>query len=341
MLSVTIDKITLRFKQPAGTSRGVLKSKNSWILTVTDTDHPGISGRGEISIIDGLSPEWNTEFEDFLPEIKSGIATYAATPELLAEFPSVRFGLETALLDFRNGGQGLFFSSDFTSGKQGIPINGLIWMGTADSMTQQIDEKLKAGFRCLKMKIGAIGFDSEIEILKNIRKQFSQDELMLRVDANGSFDAADVQKKLDILSQLGIHSIEQPIAPGNPVQMQNICKNSEVPIALDEELIGVYEQSKRAELIEFIQPQFLIFKPSLLGGIRATEEWIQLAEKRNTGWWITSALESNIGLNAIAQYTFTVHKGEYQGLGTGTLFETNFPSKLQIRQGFLFSSPDS
>ena len=336
MLTATTEKLTLRFKQPAGTSRGVLHSKNSWILKISDSNKPDIFGTGEISIIEGLSPEWNDVFETFVNEVALDIQSYAERPELLEEFPSIRFAVESALRDLTNGGNGVLFPSNFTGGKAGIRINGLIWMGTPEFMLEQIETKINTGYKCLKLKIGALDFDREIEILNSIRKRFTSDDLMLRVDANGAFTPEECEIKLKALATFNIHSIEQPIKSGNAEALRKICANSPIPVALDEELIGIYDPAKKSELIRFIQPQYLVLKPSLLGGFKTTQEWIDVAEKNRVKWWITSALESNIGLSAIAQFAFKVQKGQYQGLGTGQLYENNVPSSLVVEGDLLY-----
>ncbi|GAB5400088.1 MAG: o-succinylbenzoate synthase [Aureisphaera sp.] len=253
--------------------------------------------------------------------------------EELKEFPSIQIGLETAFKSFNASDPFHIFPSQFSDGEQSIPINGLIWMGEAAFMKQQIAERLKSGFTCLKMKIGAIDFDSEIQLLKSIRKEFSPSEIELRVDANGAFSPLEALDKLKYLSEWSIHSIEQPIKQGQWQEMARLCEMTPLPIALDEELIGVFDVEKKSEMLTTIQPQYIILKPSFIGGFQGSDEWISLAENTGIEWWITSALESNVGLNAISQYTFTKSSKLPQGLGTGSLYTNNFPSPLEVSNG--------
>jgi len=255
--------------------------------------------------------------------------------ELFNDFPSIKFGIETALLDLSNGGDGIIFKNAFSRGEQKIPINGLVWMGDEKFMKEQIEQKLKEGFTTIKMKIGAIGIEKELEILRTIRSNYTADQIVLRVDANGAFKSQEAPAVLARLAELKVHSIEQPIKPGQWQEMRQLCENSPISIALDEELIGIDSKKDKIDLLETIQPPYIILKPSLHGGISGTQEWINLAEERNIGWWITSALESNIGLNAICQLA-----GEYsielpQGLGTGSLYTNNIPSDLEIESGMI------
>jgi o-succinylbenzoate synthase len=261
--------------------------------------------------------------------LQSGI--FIDNPELTKSVSSVRFALETAWLDLKNGGKQIIFHSVFSKGKTGIPINGLIWMGNEDFMQQQIQEKLDAGFHCIKLKIGGIDFEREIELLKSIRQNYNAEKIILRVDANGAFKVEEALEKLQQLAQLQIHSIEQPITAGKWNEMERICSESPIPIALDEELIGIHSFEEKQKMLDTIQPQFLVLKPSLHGGFSGCNEWIELAEQRKIGWWITSYLESNIGLNAIAQWAFHKNAQGYQGLGTGGLFTNNIGSPLEIR----------
>ena len=315
MLKADFKKHTLIFKRPAGTSRGVLNTKDSWYLFVWDTDNPEIKGVGECSVIPNLSIDDRPDYEDILGKLCSDITNYESyLNELQKDWPSILFGLETALADLKTGGKKIFYDSDFTKGMDSIYINGLIWMGDEAFMEEQINDKIST-FDCLKMKIGAISFDKELEIIKAVRsRDFNKPEL--RVDANGAFSFHDAKEKLQILSQYNIHSIEQPIKQGNWKEMTELCKDTPVPIALDEELIGVSGIEQKKQLLDTIKPQFIILKPSLLGGITACEEWIKLAEDRKTGWWITSALEGNIGLNYIAQWTYSLGVSMPQGLGS-------------------------
>lgn len=329
----------LQFKRPAGTSRGYMNTKNSWILEIEEN---GVIGRGEVSIIEGLSPEYTniTDFEKTINEICSALEQGTRSKEQLladlANFPSIKFGIETALRDLSNGGTGIIFDNAFSRGEKRIPINGLVWMGDENFMREQIEQKLREGYTTIKMKIGAINTATELAILKSIRDSYSSNEITLRVDANGAFGPTEIPIILEQLAELEIHSIEQPIKPGQWKEISLLCSNSPVPIALDEELIGINDLSEKIELLDKIKPPFIILKPSLHGGISGTQEWIRLAEERHIGWWMTSALESNIGLNAICQLA-----GEYalelpQGLGTGSLYTNNIPSDLAIDNGEIY-----
>lgn len=324
---------TFDFKFPAGTSRGVLQHKVSRFLELTAD---GITGIGECSTIPGLSPDPEATYDQKLDEL-CGLLNEGVQPEDIAlnDYPSIAFGLETALLDLKNGGNQLFFSSAFTEGKRGIPINGLIWMGDKEFMKAQISRKINEGYRCLKMKIGALDFETEVEILRDIRSAFSPEDLELRLDANGAFPIETAMSKMNILSAFHIHSIEQPIQPKQYEAMQKLCEESQIPIALDEELIG-YPAKNAGKLLRNLKPAYIILKPSLLGGFRQSQQWIDAAEKTGTGWWVTSALESNIGLNAIAQWTATLNNSLPQGLGTGQLYQNNIESPLKIENAALW-----
>ncbi|MCB9223964.1 MAG: o-succinylbenzoate synthase [Crocinitomicaceae bacterium] len=340
MLIASAEKLELIFKRPAGTSRGVLNTKNSWIIKVWDDTDPQVIGIGEASIIENLSPEWSDEFPKKITEVIENINDFAEAPHIkLRKFQSILFALETALKDLSTGGKQILFPSDFTSGTDGIKINGLIWMGTHEFMLEQIEQKLEEGFSCLKLKIGAIDFDQELDLLSKIRKRYNADQLELRVDANGAFKPDDALDKLKILADFHIHSIEQPIAPKQWNIMAELCQTSPVPIALDEELIGLTEIDEMAQLLDNVHPQYIILKPSLIGGFQMADLWIKLAEERKIGWWITSALESNIGLNAIAQYTYKKNNPMPQGLGTGKLFENNVDTNLIILGERLYHQP--
>ncbi|WP_347840541.1 o-succinylbenzoate synthase [uncultured Draconibacterium sp.] len=329
-------KYDLLFKQPAGTSRGVLKKRPVWLLLI---EKNGITGIGECAPLPGLSKETPADVEKLLVKLCSNPAAFQQNIDLLAKFPSVKLALETALLDLKNGGKKLIFPSAFSAGKAGIKINGLIWMGEIAHMQQQIHEKLQAGFSCIKLKIGAKSFKEELSLLAAIRKQFSSDKIMLRVDANGAFKTGEASDKLQELAEFDIHSIEQPIAAAQWKEMARLCQTTPLPIALDEELIGINTPDDKKRLLDTIQPQFLVLKPSLHGGISGCNEWIELANERAIGWWITSYLESNIGLNAIAQWAFTKQPALHQGLGTGQLFTNNFASPLEIRGEKLWYNP--
>lgn len=335
-MKVSVKKYELQFKQPAGTSRGVYKSRHVWFLSLEEKRRRGI---GECAPITGLSEETPDQVENLLNEITTEPERFIAEPYLLEEIPSVCFAFETALLDLQNGGRQILFPSDFTNGKKGIPVNGLIWTGEPDFMQKQIEAKLEAGYRCIKLKIGALDFEKELGLLKSIRKQFSKEDVILRVDANGAFKPEEVFSKLEKLAGLGIHSIEQPIAAGKWDELAEICEQTPISIALDEELIGVNKPEEKIRLLDTIKPRYLVLKPSLHGGITGCGQWIKLAQRRNIAWWITSYLESNIGLNAIAQWAYTKNMTMHQGLGTGQLFTNNIESPLEIRGEQLWFKP--
>ncbi len=340
MLKASFKRHILQFKQPSGTSRGVLTDKPSWFLRVWDEERPEVVGVGECSIIRGLSYDDSTALEEKLAEVCDRVNEGETLLQgELDEFPAAQFALETALRDLETGATKELFPSAFTSGARGIAINGLIWMGEPDFMREQIRSKIAAGFRCLKMKIGALSFDEEVALLQEVRDQYGPEELELRVDANGAFSPGKAQERLQKLAPLHLHSIEQPIRPGQPETMAELCKDSPVPVALDEELIGVFSSGEKAKLLDTVCPAYLILKPSLIGGVRGAEEWARLAEEREIPWWATSALESNIGLNAIAQWVYAWKNPLPQGLGTGQLFVNNIESPLYIDQGQLHYDP--
>ena len=269
------------------------------------------------------------------PRLSAGI------PDLTAivgfGFPSISFGLETALLDLANGGQRIIFRNDFLSGRQ-LPINGLIWMGDMDFMMDQINKKIAEGFTCIKLKVGGLDFDRECDVLDYIRKRYFRNDIVIRLDANGAFKTDDVLYRLDQLARFKVHSIEQPIKAGS-VFMEEVCRRSPIPIALDEELIGVEKKQDKIRMLDVIRPHYIILKPSLHGGLSGTAEWIALADQRNIGWWITSALESSIGLNAISQFTANYSIDLYQGLGTGSIYQNNIPSPLKVADGKMMYDP--
>lgn len=322
----------LKFKRPSGTSRGVLYEKETYILEISVDGKKGI---GECAIFRGLSFDDRPDYEEKLKWLCENIhQDFEFLKQELKEFPSIWFGYEQALLNLKHG-ENLYFPSDFTEGKSSMKINGLIWMGDVDYMEEQIQEKLTQGYHCLKLKIG-VDWMSEHKILQKLRQKFSHANLELRVDANGGFSKDDAKIVLEQLADLNIHSIEQPIKAGNWTDMAYLCSETPTPIALDEELIGVIDFNEKKRLLDVITPQYIILKPSLVGGVAGTDEWVSLAEQKKIGWWITSALESNIGLNAIAQYTFTKNSNMPQGLGTGSLFTNNFESILKLRGEHLF-----
>ena len=333
-MKATSKKYTLKFIRPAGTSRGVYTTKNSWFIYLTEN---GKTGVGECSLLKGLSiddrPDFEAKLEDVCRSINAGSFNL---DDSFFEFPAIRFGLETALLDLENGGNGILFPSEFTKGKAGIITNGLIWMGNSKYMQKQIAEKLDKGFSCIKLKIGSLDWAIEKALIETMRKHFPATQLTIRVDANGAYTPEQAPTILVQLADLGVHSIEQPIKAQQWDEMAVLCQNTPVPIALDEELIGIYPLEKKKTLLQTIKPQFIILKPGLLGGFKASDEWISLAEEMNIDWWATSALESNIGLNAIAQWTATKNNLLPQGLGTGLLFSNNIESPLTLHGEKLF-----
>lgn len=332
---------TLKFKKAARTSRGALIDRKIWLIHVARYDASAAEyGTGECAPLPGLSIDPMPTYEEMLQQVCMAIDRYSYwLTEGLQSYPSIRFGLEMALIDLAQGGKQIWFPSLFTEGKAFVQINGLIWMGTKEEMQKQIDAKLKEGYSCLKLKIGALSFDDEIALLRHIRTRYSTKTLQLRVDANGAFSPHDVLEKLKQLSMLEVHSIEQPIAPGQLEEMSRLCQISPIAIALDEELIGITDVSQKKALLEHVQPHYLVLKPSLLGGFSSALEWISLATEQKTDWWITSALESNIGLSSLAQWTFTLHHPMPQGLGTGQLYENNFTSPLFLQGDKLFFLP--
>jgi len=336
MLKASFQKYVLNFKRPAGTSRGVLKTKDTYFLKL---ELDGKVGIGECSVFRGLSfddvPDYEEKLQWLCENINLGEDVLLETFKL---YPSIQFGIEMAFLDLKAKIPMHLFPSEFTKGIDAININGLIWMGDPTFMMEQIAEKLDNNFTCIKMKIGAIGFKSEVSLLKKIRNQFSAKEVELRVDANGAFKPGEALEKLKVLSDFDIHSIEQPIKQGQVEEMARLCEDTPLDIALDEELIGVIDITEKENLLKTIKPQYIILKPSLVGGIKGSTEWIELAESNNSSWWITSALESNIGLNAIAQWTYTLQSSLPQGLGTGSLFTNNIQSPLKVRNGKLHYS---
>ncbi|MEP0265723.1 o-succinylbenzoate synthase [Dokdonia sp.] len=332
-MKATYHKHILDFKRASGTSRGILKTKETWYIVLYDGGKRGI---GECGILRGLSYDDRPDYEERLRWVCANIEK---GPEVLweelKEFPSIQFGVEMAFLSLEAKDPFVLFPSKFTQGDDAIPINGLVWMGDEVFMKEQIDEKLAAGFDCIKMKIGAIDVEKEFALLAFIRRHYDASKITLRVDANGGFAFAKAKKILTQLSDLDIHSIEQPIPVGNWEQMRILCEDTPTPIALDEELIGIVDVIKKRELLQTIRPQYIILKPSFIGGFQGSEAWIDQAEALGIGWWITSALESNIGLNAIAQWTYELKAKGPQGLGTGSLFTNNIQAPLEVAQGTL------
>ena len=351
-IEFNIKRKVFKFKQPAGTSRGVLTSKTSWFIYLHCNSFIGV---GECSVIEGLSPEYSShkDYEDtlkkaleFLKKEINKFPLFESMKELLSEgskflehtkeLPSIRFGIEMALLNLLNQKKEVYFQNEFATGQKKIPINGLIWMGSPSFMKSQINQKIKSGFTTVKLKIGAIDFKKELAILSNIRKNYNRDQITLRVDANGAFSVEDVETVLAKLAKFNIHSIEQPIKPGQHEKMALLSQKKIIPIALDEELIPIVDLKDKKSLLKKIMPQYIILKPSLHGGIHGCNEWIKLAESLKIQWWLTSALESNVGLNAICQYATEHCVIMPQGLGTGALYEKNIPSKLKVKNGYIF-----
>ncbi len=332
-------KYILNFKRPSGTSRGMLTEKETWFLILEENGKTGI---GECGILRTLSIDDRPDYEEKLKWVCENI--HLGKDKLwdeLIEFPSIQFGVEMAFLSLASKTPFELFPSTFTEGIESMEINGLVWMGEQAFMKQQIEEKLAQGFRCIKLKIGAIDFQKELELLRFIRQNFDEKTIEIRVDANGAFSLNEALSKLMQLSDYKLHSIEQPIQKNNTDNMSELCKSTPFPIALDEELIGVFGIDNKEQLLVKIRPQYIILKPSLVGGFKGTLEWISIAEKLNIGWWITSALESNIGLNAITQFTFTLKNPMPQGLGTGGLYTNNFDCPLYIENGRIHYNPKS
>lgn len=329
-MTYEIEERLLHFKQPAGTSRGVYTTRQIWLVHLSEGDRKGV---GECAPLPDLSCDAGINYAAVLKKAcdnlcLSGVIDY----EALRPYPSILFGLETAMLNLQHGD--MLFDTAFSRGEVGIPINGLVWMGNYDEMLRRLEEKLEKGFHCVKLKIGAIDFELELDLVKRIRDRFSFHEVELRLDANGAFPFEEALYKLELLSQYAIHSIEQPIRAGQWALMAELCRESPLPIALDEELIGVNDEEMKSHMLNVIKPRYIILKPSLHGGMAGCREWIAAAKEKCIGTWITSALESNIGLNAIAQFASEVYGDTItmpQGLGTGQLFTDNIPMPLEIR----------
>ena len=346
-MKIDIEERVLHFKQPPGTSRGVYTERRIWLVSISDGR---TIGRGECAPLldlscDAMEPAvYNKVLRGFCDQVEqTGEIPY----EEMRDYPSMLFGLETAMMDVRSkkaDRKGILFDTPFARGEQGITINGLVWMGNHEEMLQRMEEKLKLGFRCVKLKVGAIDFDQELDLVKRIRERFSYHEVELRLDANGGFRPDEALYKLELLSQYAIHSIEQPIKQKQWAMMAELCRESPLPIALDEELIGISDPDAKRQMLRIIKPRYIVLKPSLHGGMMGCREWIEIAKDEGIGSWITSALESNIGLNAIAQFCSEVY-GENikmpQGLGTGQLFTDNIPMPLEIRGDKLWISKNS
>lgn len=332
-MKASYKKYTLHFKRPSGTSRGVMTEKETWFLFLEDDGKTGI---GECGLLLGLSVDDRPDYEEKLQWVCQNI--HLGKDKLwdeLLEFPSIQFGVEMAFLSLQSKTPFELFPSSFTKGNDAMRINGLVWMGDEAYMKSQIEEKLAQEFTCIKLKIGAIDFEKELELLGYIRQNFDAKTIEIRVDANGAFNSFEALDKLNQLAVFELHSIEQPVQKNNTDLMANLCKSTPFPIALDEELIGVFLFSEKEALLKKIRPQYIILKPSLVGGFKGTLEWISIANSLNIDWWITSALESNIGLNAITQFTFTLQNPLPQGLGTGGLYTNNFDGPLEINKGHI------
>jgi O-succinylbenzoate synthase len=345
-LQASFTKKVFRFNFTARTSRGRMNDRTSWFIKVWDEAKPDVIGIGECAPLPGLSLDSKPDYEETLQQVVTKIPSLSLQANSLLKdakvlippgYPSIVFGLETALIDLKNGGERILFNNSFIQAKP-IPINGLVWMGDMDVMLQQASIKIDDGFKCIKIKVGGLNFEKECDIIQYIRKKYFRDEIEIRLDANGSFKPEDALYKLYDLAKFKIHSIEQPIKPGQP-EMEELCKKSPIPIVLDEELIGVESADDKKTLLERIKPKFIILKPSLIGGIQSTEEWISIADALGIGWWMTSALESNIGLNAICQLTANYPVSIPQGLGTGMLYDDNFQSPLEVVKGEIIFNP--
>ena len=348
-MKISIEERVLHFRQPAGTSRGVYTERRSWFVTITDGD---AVGRGECAPLPDLSCDalpadlYMKVLRQFCDQME---ATGQIPYEALRDYPSMLFGLETAMLDLDGkrsalNGCPVLFDTPFARGETGIPINGLVWMGSYNEMLERLEQKMNQGFRCVKLKVGAIDFDQELDLVRRIRDRFSYHEVQLRLDANGGFNDTDALYRLELLSQYAIHSIEQPIKQKQWARMAELCRESPLPIALDEELIGVNDPDTKRQLLRIIKPAYIVLKPSLHGGMMGCREWIDIAREEGIGSWITSALESNVGLNAIAQFCSDVYGNRItfpQGLGTGQLFTDNIPMPLEIRGDQLWISTNS
>ncbi len=335
-LAAVVSKHNLEFKSPAKTSRNTLTQKPLWLIQLYNEKQPDTKGIGEISPLKSLSIDDVDGFEDKLNQtvqlINDGISPFDLS---LEQWPSINFGIETAMLDLKNGGTRKIFDTSFYTKGTKLPINGLVWMSDSAGMLQQAKEKIAEGFTCIKFKIGALDFDEECRMLEALRKKHNAFEVEIRLDANGAFAPDMALEQLKELARFEVHSIEQPIKQGQWDAMQEICAKSKIHVALDEELIGIPVSTQGQKLLTFIKPAYIILKPGLLGGFEASKQWIDLANKNNIGWWVTSALESNVGLNAIAQFTSQYKVTMPQGLGTGQLFTNNFESPLQMQNGYI------
>lgn len=337
MLRASFTPYTLHFGFEAVTSRECMRSKSTYFVSVWDDEHPTVVGTGECALFRGLSADDREDYERVLSDICSRINAVKIAD--LTEWPSIVFGIETALADLRNGGRMMPFPSDWTDGGSGLHINGLVWMGSVEEMTRRAEEKISEGFRCVKLKIGGCDFERELHLLEQLRRRFAPEELEIRLDANGAFDVDEALQKLRRLATLDIHSIEQPIASRQWDAMKSLCNVSPIDIALDEELIGVFSVDEKRRMIEYLRPAYIILKPALCGGFSGSSEWIEAAENVGIRWWVTSALESNIGLNALAQWVASMKCDMPSGLGTGQLYTNNFRSPVERRGAMLYYNP--
>lgn len=341
-LKASYSKTTFHFNFDARTSRGQMKEKESWFVKVWDERAPATVGFGECGPLPGLSIDHRSDFGEKLGQCLDRLTHKEVTLPRLdgivpSGFPSILFGIETAINDLANGGRRIIFDNKFNRGLR-IPINGLVWMGDFEFMFRQIEEKISKGFTCIKLKVGGIDFDLECDLLRHVREKYPAENLTLRLDANGAFSEQDAMAKLEELSKFRIHSIEQPVKAGLAI-CKEICRDSPIPIALDEELIGLEDTIRMEEMLDWLKPQFIVIKPTLHGGLTGAKRWIQLSERRRIGWWITSALESNIGLNAICQFTANYPLTIHHGLGTGSIYVENVPSPLTVESGSIFLNP--
>ena len=344
-LLASYSKKVFQFNFKARTSRGLMKDKTSWFVKILDTDDPTIFGLGECGPLPGLSVDAGPDLETKLGDVVKTFNEKSVkdfTPINVLEIippklPSIQFAFETALLDLQNGGKRVIYKNDFIQGKA-IPINGLVWMGDMDFIMNQINQKIEQGFKCIKLKVGGLDFDRECDTLNYIRKRYFRDDIIIRLDANGGFKIDDVLFKLEQMSKFNVHSIEQPLKPGSS-ETATLCRKSPVPVAFDEELIGKETKEEKLALLEGMRPQFIVLKPMLHGGLQGCADWISIAESLNIGWWITSALESSIGLNAICQFTSNYNINTHQGLGTGMIYQNNFDSPLSVKEGFISYDP--
>lgn len=297
------------------------------------TDDEGHIGLGECAPLPDLSCDRNayTMVSDVARLINEALASPDYS-EYLRPYPALLFALESAMYDMKKSD--VLYDTPFARSEEGIPFNGLVWMGSYDEMLAQVKKKILSGFRCIKLKIGAIEWEQEIELIRFLRSKYRKDNLELRVDANCAFTPEEAPAKLEELARYDIHSIEQPIATGQWKAMAELCRNTPLPIALDEELIGLNYLHEKQAMLDTIRPQYIVIKPTLHGGISGSIEWVSEANKRGIGSWMTSALESNVGLRNVALLAarcYGPHVLFPQGLGTGQLFTDNIPMDLELR----------